>query len=438
MDIFIKLSMKESERYEIVQKLIAGEFSEKDASKLMNLGIRQVRRLKKRVKKFGLHGIVHKNRGQPSNRKLDANLTAKALVLIKTKYFDFKPTFASEKLEENDGIKINRETLRKLMIGANIWKEKPRKTSKKHHSWRPRKDNYGEMQQFDGSYHKWFEDRAKECCLLLSVDDATGEITHAKFDHNEGVVAVYNFWMEYIAKNGIPLSIYLDKFSTYKINHPSAVDNKELMTQFQRASQQVGIKLITAHSPEAKGRVERMNGTLQDRLVKELRLANISTIKEGNEFLKTFIPKFNKQFAVMPNNPANLHKNVSQELKKSLPQIFSIQHKRKVNNDYTIMFENKFYQLEEKQPTTVFKKDTVIIEKHLNGTIKINLKNFYLKYTELQERPKKQKEIPLMALTNRKPDWTPPKDHIWRKMKINPTKQIALNQNKEKNELVCV
>lgn len=423
MDIFITLSMKEVERYKVIQKLIEGRLSELEASKMMNLSTRQVRRIKKNVQENGIQGLAHKNRGRISNRKLDSELTAKALSLIKEHYFDFKPTFATEKLAENHNIKVSNETIRNLMINGDLWKPKARKQLKKRHEWRARKENYGEMQQFDGSYHKWFEERGEECCLLLSVDDATGEITHGKFDQNEGIVAVFNFWLEYFEKHGLPISIYLDKFSTYKINHPSAVDNKDLKTQFQRASEQTRVKLITAHSPEAKGRVERMNRTLQDRLVKELRLAKISTKEEGNNFLEKYIPKFNKKFAVVPSQQANLHKKIHSELREKLPQIFSIQKTRKVNNDYTIMFENKFYQLERKQPTTVYKKDSVRIEEHLDGEIKINLNGKYLNYIVLPERPKKQREIPLVALTNRKPDWTPPANHPWRKFVINPEKQ---------------
>ena len=178
------------------------------------------------------------------------------------------------------------------------------------------------MQQFDGSYHVWFGD--EESCLLLSVDDATGKITYAKFDINESVKAVFKFWLEYFSKNGLPLSIYLDKFSTYKINHKNAVDNKDMITQFERAMNQVGVKPITAHSPEAKGRVERMNGTLQDRLVKELKLAGITTRGKANEFLKEYIPKFNAKFAVAPNRRKNLHKKINRQVKEKLPDRKSV------------------------------------------------------------------------------------------------------------------
>lgn len=427
MDNLITLSMKEMNRYEIVKSLIDKKISEESARKMMNLkSVRQVRRIKKRVVAEGIEGVRHKSREQPGNRKFTNNFIKQIMSILEKKYRDFKPTFASEKLLENHNIKINKESLRQLMIAEGLWKPKSKKQPKKRHVWRPRMDNYGEMQQFDGSYHKWLEDRGNECCLLLSVDDATGRITKAKLDKNEGTIAVFNFWKEYLEEHGSPVSIYLDKFSTYKINHPFAVDNKNLLTQFQRAMNQLGVRTITAHSPEAKGRVERMNGTLQDRLVKELRLANISTLEEANKFLKTYIPKFNKHFAVVPKKQDNLHKPVNKALKKELPQIFSIQSQRKVNNDYTIMFKNQFFQLEEKQPTTVFKKDTVVIEERLNRSIKINLKGHCLNYQVLPERPKKIKEIPVAALTNRKADYKPPANHPWRRMVINPIKNNVL------------
>ena len=414
MDILITLKMKEIQRYEVAQKLIEKQISEEEGRKLMGLkSVRQVRRIKKKVIMEGPRGVVHKTRGKASNSRLKEGFIKELMQIIKEKYHDFKPTFAAEKLLENHNLRINKESLRQLMIKEKLWKPKARKRPKQRHTWRPRRSNYGEMQQFDGSYHKWFEDRGEESCLLLSIDDATGKITEAKFDKNEGVVAVFKFWIQYFKKNGLPISIYLDKFSTYKINHPAAVDNKDLLTQFQRAMQQVGVETISAHSPEAKGRVERVFGTLQDRLVKELRLANVSTIEEANEFLKTYIPKFNQKFSVVAKHQANLHKEIDKQTEKKLPQIFSRQSERKVNNDYTVMFKNGFYQLNETQPTTVFKKDTVIVEKHLNGEIKICLNGHYLKYEVLQERPKKQ-NIKLCALATQKSGYIPPKGHPWR------------------------
>lgn len=409
------ITMNETEimRYDIIKKLLDKKFKNSQAAKLLDLSVRQIKRIKNRVREKGAEGLIHKSRGRDSNRKIDSKIIAKAKKYLKEKYSDFKPTFAAEKLEENHQIKLSKEKVRQMMAGINLWQIKSRKSTSQYHSWRARKECFGEMEQFDGSYHKWFEDRGEESCLLLSIDDATGKVTHAKFDENEGTKAVFKFWLEYFDKNGLPLSIYLDKFSTYKINHPAAIDNRDLMTQFQRAMKQVNVGLISAHSPEAKGRVERVFKTLQDRLVKELRLAGISTIEKANEFLKEYLPKFNAQFAVTPRSQNNLHKTLSQGLKEKLPQIFSIQSLRKVNNDYTIIFKTRFFQLAEVQPTTVYKKDIVMIKEYLNGEIKVCFKGHSLNYKDLPERPKKQNVL-LPALIRTKYSWKPPTDHPWR------------------------
>lgn len=410
------MTSKELLRYDIVKKLIIGAINGTQAALQINLSIRQIKRLKARVKKQGAKGVIHASRGKEGNRKINNKIIEEIRKIIKDKYNDFGPTFAQEKLEEIHNIKIGVETLRQIMIRGELWKSKPRRNSKKRHNWRARKEYFGQMEQFDGCYHKWLEDKFGECCLLLSVDDASGEITYAKFDINESVKAVFKFWLEYFGKNGLPVSIYLDKFSAYKVNHKNAVDNKDLITQFQRAMNQVGIEPITAHSPEAKGRVERMFDTLQDRLVKELRLAGISTIKEANRFLEAYIPKFNAKFAVAPQKKRDLHRPINRQLKEKLPQIFSVQSERVVHNDYTIMFKKQYFQLDETQPTTVYKKDMVIVEEHLDDSVKINLKGHYLNYTVLPERPRKQIDIKLPAITRRKQsNWKPPVDHPWRR-----------------------
>jgi len=408
------MTEKEILRHSVIKNLIEGRINGTDASKQIQVSVRQVRRIKVKVKQKGAEGVIHGNRGRISNRRIDNETIAKTIALLEKKYQGFKPTLAAEKLSELDKIELSNEKVRQIMIENKLWKTKPRKQAKKKYFWRARKDNYGEMEQFDGSYHNWFG--KNESCLLLAVDDATGKITYAKFDYNKSIIAVFKFWLEYFDKNGMPISVYLDKFSTYKVNHKNATDNKDMITQFQRASNQTGFKLIFANSPQAKGRVERMNKTLQDRLVKELKLAGITTIEKANEFLKEYIPKFNKKFAVVPQKQTDLHKEVSATLKQKLPQIFSIQDQRVVMNDYTIRFENQYFQLSQEQPTTVYKKDIVIMEKHLDNEIKINLKERYLNYTILPERPRKEIDIKLPALTIRKQsEWKPSIDHPWRK-----------------------
>ncbi len=432
----ITMTQKEARHYDIIKELISKQINGTDASKQLELSLRQVKRLKANVMRLGIKGVINSNRGRPGNRKMDQKIVEKAKKSLNEKYSDFNPLLAQEHLRDDDNICTNKETVRKWMIEENLWQPR-KKSSIKKHFWRERKDNYGEMQQFDGSYHDWFEGKnieevGEEQCLLLAVDDAKGTITHAKFDKNEGVVAVFNFWKEYFEEHGLPMSIYLDKFSTYKINHKNAVDNKDLMTQFERAMRQLGVRVIHANSPQAKGRVEKMNGTLQRRLVKEMRLANINTIVEANKYLKEiFIPKFNAQFGVVAKRKANLHKKLSKEQKNSLEQIMSIQSERIVNNDYTVRFKGRYYQLEEVQPVTVYKRTRVTIEKHVNGELKIFLRNKYLNHFVLPERPKKDIDVKLVALTKTKPvGWTPPADHPWKAQFLNNKHQLARIMNK--------
>jgi hypothetical protein len=327
---------------------------------------------------------------------------------------------AQEHLRDDNQIELSRETVRRMMIDENLWKAR-KKSELRKYAWRERFDNYGEVEQFDGSYHNWFEGRNEaevgiEQCLLVAVDDATGKLTQVKFESHEGVIPVFRFWKEYFKNYGTPMAIYLDKFSTYKVNHKNAVDNKDMMTQFERAMKELSVRVIHANTPQAKGRVEKMNGTLQRRLVKEMRLAKINAIAEANLFLsEVFIPKFNKQFAVVPKKEADLHRQLTEKQLAELDGIMSIQLERTVFNDYTVRIHNGYYQLEEVQPTTVYKKVKVIVEEWLTGEIKIKLKDHYLNYFKLPERPKKEIDIKLPALTLKKSTaHIPPANHPWR------------------------
>jgi transposase len=277
------LTASEQERATILTDAIAGKITNKHAAKQLRLSIRQIQRAKAAIRKGGVGTVAHRLKGKPGNHRFPENEKTRVLETIKKHYRDFKPTFAAEKLEENHGLHISRETTRLWMTEAGLWKSRKQKKTGEYRSWRPRKEHFGELEQFDGSYHFWFENRfidgngnPIEVCLLAAIDDAKGEITKAAFAANEGVIAVFTFWKEYIKELGKPISIYLDKFSTYKINHKAAVDNKDLLTQFERCMSDLDTHLITAHSPQAKGRIERLFDTLQDRLIKELRLAKIN------------------------------------------------------------------------------------------------------------------------------------------------------------------
>jgi len=418
------LNTDEQYKFKVLTEATGGKLTNNQASKLLHISVRQLQRLKKEVLQHGVLAVVHKLKGKPGNHSIEKEVKSNILTTIKQTYPDFKPSFAAEKLKENHGLIVNPETLRLWMSEEGLWKpHQQRKVN--YHAWRERKDSFGELEQFDGSYHHWFEGRLldesgnpKEVCLLASIDDATGKITHAKFDFNEGVVAVFNFWMEYVLALGKPLAIYLDRFSTYKINHKSAVDNAELMTQFQAVMKLLDIQVINANSPQAKGRIERLFGTLQDRLVKELRLSNTSSIAEGNLFLKEFIPKFNAKFSVIPALDENIHRQLTQREKRNLKSIFSIKSQRKINQDFTIQFKNHFYQLEEVQPTTIRPKERVVVEEHLNGTIHFSFREHYLKCFILPEKPEKIFRQPAI-LTNHPLNYKPPPNHPWRRYK-NP------------------
>lgn len=416
MTQLITMTPRELSRYEIIKRLLNKEINGTEASKQIDVSVRQIRNLKARVKKYGAKGIIHGHRGKPSNRSMPEARVRQIKRIVREKYYDFGPTFAKEKLEENHSIKIGKEALRLLMIKWGLWKVKPRKKNKEYRSWRQRKEQSGEMIQFDGSYFNWFEYRAPMCCLLASIDDATGKITKLRFVHDEGTIPVFVFWRQYTRKHGKPLSIYLDRFSTYKKNHKSVFDDPNCLTQFQRAMKtDLNVKIIHAYSAQARGRIERLFDTLQDRLVKELRLAGISTIEEADQFVeKVFIPKFNQKFAVIPAKKGDLHRFLTQYEKENLDKIFSIQNTRVVNNDFTIRYKGKWFQLAEKQPCLVLRKDRVLIEQRIDDSIFIGLRNKYLKYTELPDRPKKVK-MKVVALSRTKSTWKPPANHPWRR-----------------------
>lgn len=415
MDNHIIMSQKEASRYDIIQKAIKKEMKSIEAAEILNLTDRHIRRLKKKAAKEGLQGFIHASRGKSSKRKLPEKETRKIKKLLHEHYPDFGPTFAAEKLDEIHKIKRDAKTIRAIMISEGLWKPK-RKKKQEYRSWRQRRAAFGELEQYDGSYEYWFEERGQKCCLLASIDDANGEITHAKFDEHEGVYLTFNFWQEYFKKRGKPHEIYVDKFSTYSMNHKLAQENPDTLTQFQRAMKQLNVGVVNAHSSQAKGRVERLFKTLQDRLIKELRLNKISTVDKANEFLeKTFIPTFNAKFGVIPRSDANLHKKLTQAEKDTFPSIFSRHYERTIKNDYTLSYKNIWYQLEETQSVAMFKKESVIVEERFDGTIHFRLRGKYLNYRQLPARPKKISEKAVPWVLVKTVPARPARNHPWRK-----------------------
>jgi hypothetical protein len=286
------------------------------------------------------------------------------------------------------------------------------------------------MLQYDGSYEYWFEDRNEKCCLLASIDDATSQVW-AKFDEHEGVKPTFNFWLEYIKENGKPYSIYVDRFSTYSMNHKIAKENPDTLTQFERAMTELNIDVIHAHSAQAKGRVENIFKTLQDRLIKELRLNNILTIIEANRFLRDkFLLKFNAKFNVEPRTKANLHKKLVKQEINRLDSIFSSQYQRIVKNDFTVSHKKQYFQLLKKQPVTICKKDRIIVEERLDNSICFRLRGKHLNYKLLPEKAQKvsQNSKNNMWVIAGTSNYKPAIDHPWRRFQYS-NRQHQLNNN---------
>jgi len=427
MDKYITMSQKEIKKYDIIKKLINQELNGSEAAELLNLTTRHIRRLKKKVKQSGIKGLIHGSRGKSGNRGLPDKEKQKIIDLLHKRYYDFGPTLASEKLKERHQIKRDKGTIRTIMINEGLWRPKQKKKDK-HRQWRQRKASYGEMVQYDGSYEYWFEDRGEKFCLLASIDDANSRV-RAKFDGHEGVEPTFSFWREYIEENGKPYSVYVDKFSTYSMNHKLAKENPDTLTQFERAMKELNIEIIHAHSPEAKGRVENIFKTLQDRLIKELRLNNISTVKEANEFLKNiFLPMFNARFNVEPRAKADLHKKLTKQEKSKLDSIFSRQYQRTIRNDFTISHKKNWYQLTKDQPVTICKQGKVTVEERMDKTIHFRLRGKYLNYKLLPERPKKINagKNTLQWVIPKTSNYRPPADHPWRQTaKIEYLKKLT-------------
>lgn len=416
MDEYITMSQKELKRHDIIKKVINKEMKGVDATKLLDMSDRHIRRLKSDFLKNGPKALAHKLREKPGNRRIPDKERNRIIDLINEHYSDFGPLLASEKLAERHHVERDKGTIRNIMITEGIWKPKNKK-KETHRSWRQRKASFGEMVQYDGSYEYWFEGRNEKCCLLAAVDDATGKVW-AQFDEHEGVFPTFRFWQEYIKYFGKPYSIYVDKFSTYSMNHRLAKENTDTLTQFQRAMEiDLNIEVIHAHSPEAKGRVEKIFHTLQDRLIKELRLRNISDSKTANQFLREeYLFWFNAKFMVEPRLEADLHKKLSRQETDKLNSIFSRQYERTVRNDFTIHHLKQHFQLLKEQPVTICKNDKVITEERQDGSIHFRLRGKYLNHQTLPSLPKKmnQNKNNQIWVIPKTTAHVPPASHPWR------------------------
>ncbi len=419
----IMATQEELKFLHVVRKAIDKVISQKEAAEIIDLSERQIRRKVKRIRQEGDKGIIHRLRLKPSNRATPDKIKDKILTLFKNKYPDFGPTLASEKLFERDKIKVNDETLRLWLIEGDVPYKKRKK--RPHRQWRQRKKQYGQMVQMDGSEHDWFEGRGPYCVFMGYIDDATGK-PFGRFYEYEGTIPAMDSFKCYIKKRGIPLSVYLDKHTTYKSTKKQTIeeelDNHEALSQFGRALKELDVEIIYANSPQAKGRVERLFNTFQDRLIKEMRLANICTIKQANDFLEKYLPIYAERFAIKPAERGNLHRAIPKGM--DLDRVLCIKTKRALRNDFTVAHDKKLYQVLDN-----IRSKNVMVEDRIDGSTIIRYKDDVLKFKRIAVRPKKEKPKKLYELKLRKA-YAPPKDHPWRQFKINP--QYSHYKQKEK------
>jgi|SRR5271157_2504037 len=406
----IMASQEELRRLHVIQKVLEGGLKQVEAAEILSLSSRHIRRVVKRVRGEGQRGIVHRLRGRPSNRKIPDQLKDKVIKLYRTTYKDFGPTLASEKLLERDGVSISDETLRSWLVETGDWK-KVRK-GRRHRQWRERKGHRGEMVQIDGSHHAWFEGRGDPCVLMGYIDDATGD-TFGRFYDYEGTMPAMDSFKRYIRKRGLPLKVYLDKHSTYKSTAKATIEEQlegvEPLSEFEKALKELGVEVSHAHSPQAKGRIERLFRTFQDRVIKEMRLRGIRTIEEGNPFLEKYLPLYNKRFSVRPREKDDVHRPLPRGI--DLSAILCIKTERTLRNDFTVAHNHKLYQIEE-----ATKASKVVVQDRMDGSMRVTYQGQALRFREITERPLKENKQPIV--TKRRKTYIPPVDHPWRRFKI--------------------
>jgi len=405
----ITMRRKEARRLHIIHQALDKKITQTEAASLIGLTDRQIRRMIKRVRIEGDEGICHQSRGKTSNHRIPKKIKEKALKLFKEKYKDFNLVHATEKLFEVHGIAINDETLRLWLNGAEIPYKK--RKARKHRRWRERKAHFGELVQIDGSHHDWLEGRGPVCVFMGYIDDATNTV-YGRFYDYEGVMPAMDSMKRYIQLYGIPKSVYLDKHTTYKSWAEPTIEeqlnDQKPMSHFEKSLAELGVDVIHANSPQAKGRVERLFKTLQDRLVRDMRLAGIKSVEEANEFLKTYLPSHNRQFKKQAASEADLHLPALHS--RELDRILCIKEERTVRNDFTVAHNGKLYQIEE-----VTRAKKVIVEERLDGTLHITHKRLDLRHHEITARPRKETPEATVSIRKKK-GCTPPTDHPWRRL----------------------
>jgi hypothetical protein len=372
----IAMSERDLQRIEILSKVIAERMTVVSAAHVLDLSTRQVRRLLERIRTGGAASIRHKAIGRPSNNRICDGVRDYAMAIVRERYADFGPTLAAEKLAERDGLTVSRETLRQWMSEAGLWLS--RKQRRTFHQPRLRREAYGELVQIDGSEHRWFEDRGAPCSLLVFIDDATGKLMQLRFVRSESAFSYFEALELYLKAHGAPVAFYSDKHSVFRVAKKDAKGGQG-MTQFGRALCELSIEILCANSSQAKGRVERMNRTLQDRLIKDLRLEGVCGMDDGNAFLPQFMERYNRQFAITPARPDDLHRPLNLAPDR-LCDVLCKREQRYVGAQLTFSFERQRIMLEENAVTRGLVGRYVETYAYADGRLDVRWKGHSLPY----------------------------------------------------------
>ena len=383
------MSQRELSRLEVIQRVCRKALTQRRAADLLALSVRQVKRLCRAYRREGAAALTSKRRGRPSNHRLRPELVGAARELLRARYYDFGPTLAREKLSETHGLSLGTETVRRLMISEGLWR--PRRARKAViHQLRERRARLGELVQLDGSPHDWFEGRAERCTLLNFVDDATSRLMHLSFVECETTFNYFAAVRAYLSEHGKPRAFYSDKLGVFRVNMPNPVSGTGL-TQFGRAMQELEIELLCAHSPQAKGRVERANQTLQDRLVKELRLRAICSPAEANAYLPEFIADYNRRFAVLPRSGEDAHRPLSAG--EDLTRVLSWCETRVLSKNLTLSYDGRLYQIKTERAAYTMRGARVEVRETSAGEVRIEYRGRSLPFSLHREQEREQGRV---------------------------------------------
>jgi transposase len=413
------MSHRELSRLEVVQRVRRRTLTQRRAAELLSLSVRQVKRLCRAYKAAGAPALVSRRRGHPSNNRLAPQAVSAALGLLRTRYPDFGPTLAQEKLCQEHGLRLSVESVRQLMIRAGLWQVR-RARKPVIHQLRERRARLGELIQIDGSPHDWFEGRAPKCTLLVLVDDATSRLMHLSLVEAETTFNYFAAVRAYVRGYGKPRAFYSDKFSVFRPTRPAALSGTGL-TQFGRAMRELSIGSLCAHSPQAKGRVERANQTLQDRLTKELRLRSLSGLAEANAYLPEFMADYNARFARPPRSAEDAHRPLGAG--EHLGRILTVVERRVLSKNLTLSYGNVIYQIKTRRPAYTMRHASVEVREAGSGEISIEYKGRALAYSIYAEQarppvtPRKLLDAALgqPAGTVKRHGAPPPPSHPWKR-----------------------